>query len=280
MKDGGLSIDRMCDLAGVSRASFYRWMEQSEEMTEEEFRLRDAVEQVALTWPSYGTRRVTAELRRQGWEINRKRVQRVMREGSLLCLRQPTAWLATTDSQHSLAVFPNLTRQLAVTAVNQLWVADITYIRLRQEFVFLAAILDAFSRRVIGWELDRSLAASLCLSALEKALRRRSVPPGLIHHSDRGVQYCSKEYVTMLERQGIRGSMSRRGNPYDNALVESFWKTLKAEQIYRDEYRSLEEARQNIAKFIERIYNERRLHSALGYRTPVEFERLAVGDGL
>jgi transposase InsO family protein len=180
----------------------------------------------------------------------------------------------TTDSKHALAVFPNLIVDLDPTAMNQLWVADITYIRLRQEFVFLAAILDAFSRRVIGWGLERSMEAGLCLTALEQALRRRQVRPGLIHHSDRGVQYCSKQYVETLARNQIRGSMARKGNPYVNALAERFWKTLKYEQVYREEYRTLEQARSNVANFIERVYNERRLHSALGYRPPAEFEAL------
>jgi putative transposase len=274
MTVGGLSIAAMCRCAGLSRASFYRFLERGE-ASEQECRLRDVVERVALDWPAYGSRRITAHLQRQGWEVNRKRVQRIMREGSLLCLRQPTSWLATTDSKHQLPVFANLLAGLEVTAINQLWVADITYIRLRQEFVFLAAILDAFSRRVIGWELQPGLGAGLCLNALEKALRRRQVRPGLIHHSDRGVQYCSKDYVQTLARQKIRGSMSRKGNPYDNALAERFWKTLKYEQVYRDEYRSLEQARNNIARFIERIYNERRLHSALGYLPPAEFEATA-----
>ena len=274
MTAGDLSIAVMCRWAGVSRASFYRFLERGE-ASEQECRWRDAVEQVALDWPAYGSRRITAELQRHGWEVNRKRVQRIMREGSLLCLRQPTCWLATTDSKHPLPVFPNLMAGLDMTAINQLWVADITYIRLRQEFVFLAAILDAFSRRVIGWALQPDLGAGLCLNALEKALRRRQVRPGLIHHSDRGVQYCSKDYVQTLARQQIRGSMARKGNPYDNALAERFWKTLKYEQVYRDEYRSLEQARGNIARFIERIYNERRLHSALGYLPPAEFEAVA-----
>jgi putative transposase len=261
----------MCRLTGVSRASFYRFRTEDPD-TEAECGLRDAIEKVALEWPVYGSRRITAELQHQGWEVNRKRVQRMMREGNLLCLREPSSWLVTTDSKHGLSVFPNLTADLEVTGLNQLWVADITYIRLRQEFVFLAALLDAFSRKVIGWELDRSLEARLCVEALTKALKRRSIAPGLIHHSDRGVQYCSKEYVQMLAQHGLRGSMSAKGNPYQNAIAERFWRTLKYEQVYREEYRTLEEARKDIGHFIERVYNQRRLHSALGYRTPVEFE--------
>jgi len=261
----------MCRAAEVSRSSFYRFR-AAQASLEEECKVRDAVEKVALEWPAYGSRRITMELQHRGWEINRKRVQRIMREGNLLCLREPTSWLVTTDSKHSLRVFPNLTLDLEVTAINQLWVADITYIRLRQEFVFLAAILDAFSRRVIGWHVDRSLEARLCVTALEMALRRRAIQPGLIHHSDRGVQYCSLEYVDMLQRHAIRGSMSAPGNPYQNALAERFWRTLKYEQVYREEYRDLDHARRDISHFIERVYNQRRLHSALGYRSPVEFE--------
>lgn len=261
----------MCELAAVSRASFYRWRRQAE-VGERDCGLRDELERMALAWPAYGSRRLTAALQRCGWEVSRKRVQRMMRENGLLCLRRPTSWLVTTDSSHSLPVFPNLTVDLELTGIDQLWVADITYIRLRQEFVFLAALLDAFSRRVIGWSLERSLQAGLCLDALEKALRHRQVQPGLIHHSDRGVQYCSKEYVARLAQHQIRGSMARKGNPYDNALAESFWKTLKYEQVYRNEYSTLEQARASIAGFIERVYNERRLHSALSYCPPAEFE--------
>ena len=271
MTAGGLSIAAMCRSTGVSRASFYRF-QAGRPGTEEECQVQDAVEEVALEWPAYGSRRITAELQRQGWEINRKRVQRIMRESGLLCLRQPTSWLVTTNSKHPFAVFPNLTVGLELKTVNQLWVADITYIRLRQEFVYLAALLDAFSRRVIGWNLDRTLEAGLCLGALEKALRHRNLRPGLIHHSDRGVQYCSNEYREALGRHQIFGSMAGKGNPYENAVMERFWRTLKYEQVYREEYGTLEQARSNVASFIERLYNQRRLHSALGYCPPAEFE--------
>jgi putative transposase len=274
MKAGALSVRAMCRLSAVSRASFYRYLEH--EVVEGDCEVRDAVEQVALAWPAYGSRRITAELRRRGWRVNRKRVQRFMREGGLLCLRQPGAWLATTDSQHNLPVFPNLAAGLEVTRMNQLWVADITYIRLRQEFVFLAAILDAFSRRVIGWALERNMEAALCLTALNKAVRQRSLSAPLIHHSDRGTQYCSREYVDTLARHGIQGSMSRKGNPYDNAVAERFWRTLKYEQVYRNEYDTLEQARRDIGPFLDRIYNRERIHSALDYRTPVEFEAAAM----
>jgi len=271
MTTGGLSITAMCGALAVSRASFYRWLER-DEGRERECRLRDEIESIALAWASYGSRRIRGQLQRRGWKVGRERVQRILREEGLLCLQRPTSWLVTTDSKHTLPVFPNLAATVKLSSLDQLWVADITYIRLRQEFVFLAAILDAFSRRVIGWALERSLGARLCLAALEQALRRRQVKPELIHHSDRGVQYCSREYVETLARHKIRGSMSRKGNPFDNARAESFWKTLKSEQVYRDEYGTFEHARNSIHQFIERIYNRQRLHSALGYRPPVEFE--------
>jgi len=268
-----LSAAAMCDLLQLSRASFYRWLDGGERR-EQQCRLQDEVERIALDWASYGSRRVQGELQRRGWRVGRERVQRILRENGLLCLQRPTAWLTTTDSKHSLPVFPNLAAKLVPSGLNQLWVADITYIRLRQEFVFLAAILDAFSRRVVGWALERTLQTSLCLAALEQAIRRRHPAPGLIHHTDRGVQYCSKEYVATLKRHSIQGSMARKGNPFDNALAESFWKTLKYEQVYQEEYRCLEHARSRMAHFIERIYNQRRLHSALGYRPPAEFEAI------
>lgn len=269
----------MCRLTGMSRAGFYRSRQHSD-AEETECRLWDEVERLALRWPAYGSRRITAALRKGGWEVNRKHVQRIMRVDSLLCLRQPTSWLRTTDSSHQLPVFPNLVAKLEVTALNQLWVADITYIRLQHEFVFLAAILDAFSRRVVGWSLDRSMEAALCIRALEQALRSRRFAQGLIHHSDRGAQYCSREYVELLARHAIRGSMSRQGNPYDNALAERFWRTLKYEQVYREQYRSLEQARGNIDRFIGTIYNRQRLHSALGYCSPAEFETMTVVEAV
>lgn len=234
--------------------------------------MREAVERIACQWPYYGSRRIRAELIRGGREVGRRRVQRILRETGLLCLRQPTAWLATTDSKHALPVFPNLAAVLQLTAVNQLWVTDITYIRLPQGFVFLAAILDAFSRKVIGWALQETLQSSLCIEALEKALAGRHFPPGVVHHSDRGVQYCCKEYTALLAKHHLRGSMARKGNPYDNAKAESFWKTLKYEQVYRQDYRTTHQARADIGAFIDKVYNQKRLHSALGYRSPVDFE--------
>jgi putative transposase len=233
--------------------------------------LRDAIQKVALEMPAYGYRRITAELCRSGRIVNHKRVLRITREDNLLCLRR-RSFVTTTDSNHNLPVYPNLARDLKLTCVNQLWVADITYIRLMLEFVYLAVILDAFSRRVIGWALGRTLESSLAVEALAKAIRCGRVEPGLVHHSDRGVQYASRAYTEMLTGHNIQMSMSRKGNPYDNAKAESFMKTLKYEEVYRSEYRDIADARREIGRFIESVYNRTRLHSALGYRPPVEFE--------
>jgi putative transposase len=214
---------------------------------------------------------MTAELKRRGWKVNHKKTGRLMREDNLLCLRK-RKFVATTDSAHGLAVYPNRARDLLLTGIDQLWVADITYIRLEEEFVYLAVVLDAFSRRVIGWALDRTLENSLTLAALRMALKRREVEPGLVHHSDRGIQYASRDYTGLLQAHGIEISMSRKGNPYDNAQAESFMKTLKYEEVYRNEYRDLAEAQAQIGQFLERVYNRKRLHSALHYRPPAEFE--------
>jgi putative transposase len=218
--------------------------------------LRNALQRVCLEWPAYGYLRVTQELRRRGHAVNHKRVLRLMREDNLLALRR-RAWVRTTDSAHALLTYPNLTRELAVSALNQLWVADITYIRLLEEFVYLAIVLDAFSRRVIGWALEAYLDAELALAALRMALAARAVEPGLIHHSDRGVQYASTEYTELLHTSGIRISMSRRGNPYDNAQCERFMRTLKYEEVYLSEYETRSEARASIKHFLEEVYKLR-----------------------
>jgi putative transposase len=267
-----LAVRTMCERASVSRAGFYRFVPSSKEKpARRDAALRDEIQKIALAWPSYGTRRITAGMRHRGWKVNRKRVRRLMREDNLLCLRK-RKFVVTTASGHGLAVYPNLAGSMEVSGVDQLWVADITYIRLEEEFVFLAVILDGYSRRVIGWELDRTLEDRLTLAALGMALAQRPVRAGLVHHSDRGIQYASGDYIEELKEHGITISMSRKANPWDNAACESFMKTLKWEEVYRSEYRDLQDARLRIGEFLEKVYNEQRLHSALGYLSPVEFE--------
>jgi transposase InsO family protein len=258
-------------MTGLSRAGFYRWRWPRPGIPVE-MEMRDEMQKIALESPSYGYRRITAELRRRNFDVNHKRVLRMLREDNLLCVRR-RAFVTTTDSRHSLPVYSNLARDMQLTAINQLWVADITYIRLRQEFVYLSVLLDAYSRRVIGWALGKTLEADLAASALRMALECRRPAPGLVHHSDRGVQYASHEYKALLKDHEVSISMSRKGNPYDNAACESFMKTLKYDEVYRNEYRDFDEALSSIGEFLEVVYNERRLHSALGYRPPTEFEK-------
>jgi putative transposase len=267
----GLTIERMVELGRVSRCGFYRFEENAEPGLDPHMDLRDDIQRIALEWPCYGRPRITAELRHQGWTVNPKLVYRLMREDNLLCIRK-RKFVVTTDSNHTRRIYPNLAEGLILTAPDQLWRADITYIRLRDEFVFLAVILDAYSRRVIGWALDRTMEDELTLTALRMALSRRAVQAGLVHHSDRGSQYASTDYTDLLKTNGIDISMSRKGNPWDNAACESFMKTLKYEEVHRNEYRDLAEARACIAEFLEKVYNQKRLHSALGYLPPAEFE--------
>jgi putative transposase len=261
-------------MTGLSRAAFYR-LRLPRENTPVEMELRDELQKVATESPAYGYRRITAELQQRGFDVNHKRVLRMMREDNLLCVRR-RAFIITTDSRHNLPVYPNLAREMKPTAMNQLWVADITYVRLRTEFVYLAVVLDAFSRRVIGWALGRTLEAQLALSALRMALIERQPAPGMVHHSDRGVQYASQDYTEMLKQHKATISMSRKGNPYDNAACESFMKTLKYEEVYRNEYHDFHEAHTCIGEFLNRVYNQKRLHSALGYVPPAEFENGAA----
>jgi putative transposase len=267
----GLTIERMVELGGVARSTFYRFGDDEEPQSDADMDLRDAIQRIAVEMPGYGRPRITAELRRRGWTVNPKRVYRIMREDNLLCVRR-RRFAVTTDSRHPFRVYPNLAAEMKLTDVDQLWVADITYIRLLEEFVYLAVILDAFSRRVIGWSLDRTLEVRLTLAALRMALSERTVRLGLVHHSDRGVQYASNDYTNLLKTSQIEISMSRKANPWDNAACESFMKTLKYEEVLRAEYRDLAEARASIGEFLEKVYNEKRLHSALGYLPPSEFE--------
>jgi putative transposase len=267
-----IPVERLCELAQVTRAGFYRWR-NAPPAVNVDMDLRDDIQRIAVEFPFYGWRRITAELRRQGWVVNHKRVRRILREDNLLCLRKRKFVVTTTDSKHGRPIYPNLAADVEVTGIDQLWVADITYVRLEVEFVYLAVVLDAYSRRVIGWALDRSLEADLAIAALRMALRSRSPGPGLVHHSDRGVQYASQDYTDLLQERKIGISMSRKGNPYDNAKCESFMKTLKYEEVHRQEYHGLEQARASIEHFLMKVYNHKRLHSALGYCPPVEFER-------
>jgi putative transposase len=266
-------VDHLCALARLSRAGFYR-RDAARPAAKDDADLRSAIHAIALDNRAYGHRMVTAVLRRQGFVVNRKRVLRLMREDNLLAMRKAAFAPRTTDSAHPFPIVPNLVRGLAPTAPDQIWVADITYIRLAGSFVFLAAVLDAFSRKAIGWALADHLRAALCIEALDMALAARKPPPeSLIHHSDRGVQYACEAYAARLDAGRVAASMSRPGNPYDNAKAERFMRTLKDEEVRMTDYATIDEARASIGRFLDDTYNTRRLHSALGYLTPVEFEQ-------
>jgi transposase InsO family protein len=265
------SPTKLGEAVGLSRSTIWRQLRKPSTTRNDVLELRSQIQTIALEMRTYGYRPITAELHRRGVKVNRKRVLRLLREDNLLCLRQ-RAFVRTTDSRHNLTVYPNLTRNLALSNINQLWVADITYIRLLREFIYLAVLLDAFSRRCIGWAISRHIDTQLTLAALQMALYTRTIQPGLIHHSDQGVQYAATDYVAILREHKIEISMSRTGNPYDNAKAERFMRTLKYEEIYMNDYETLAEVRVSIEHFIEAVYNRKRLHSAIGYRPPVEFE--------
>jgi putative transposase len=274
---GRRDILEMCELAGVSRASYYRgW--QRRKPREEDMAVRDRVQRLALRYRYYGYRPITRLLKREGWVVNHKRVLRLMREDNLLSLRR-RKFVNTTDSGHNWHVYPNLARRMRVSGINQLWVADITYVRLQEEFIYLAVILDVYSRRVVGWSLSRQLDSEIAQQALKMAWNQRRPAPGVVHHSDRGLQYACGEYVKQLESYGMTISMSRPGNPYDNAWAESFMKTLKVEEVDGRRYRNFDHAESCIGTFIEEIYNQQRLHSALNYLSPVEFEAGLKNEG-
>jgi putative transposase len=262
----------MVELGDVSRASFYRNQQPGIAKADRDMDLCDAIQRIALQWPSYGRPRITAELKRQGWKVGPNRVRRLMRQDNLLCVRK-RKFVVTTDSNHSRKIYPNLASQMELTGINQLWVADLTYIRLQSEFVYLAVVIDAYSRRVIGWALEQTMEDDLPLAALRMAWERRQPASGLVHHSDRGSQYASCDYTDFLKAHACQISMSHKASPWENAGCESWMKTLKYEEVFRQEYRDLAEARTGIEQFIEKVYNQQRLHSALGYVPPVEFER-------
>jgi putative transposase len=260
----------LCAALDANRSWFYERLAAAEPSAEATV-LRARIEAIVLEMPGYGYRRVTEQLQDEGWSVNHKRVLRIMREESLLC-QLKKRFVVTTDSEHPFRTYPNLLKGTELIRPDQAWQADITYIRLPGGFCYLAALLDSFSRYCVGWHLSRDIDTRLTLAALEMALSRRCPPLGLIHHSDRGVQYASCDYVLRLERAGAQISMSAKGNPYDNAKAESFFKTLKREEVYLKDYQNYQEAEANIGPFIEAVYNQKRLHSRLDYQAPAQFE--------
>lgn len=262
----------------LSRSSFYHKLkDKSQEEMQKDADLRGKIEAICLEYPRYGYRRVTEQLKREGLRVNHKKVLRLMKESDLLC-RVRRRWVKTTNSKHRFPRYPNLIKGTAITRLNQVWLSDITYIRIRTGFVYLAAILDAYSRKVIGYAVSRSLDTSLTLEALKMAIARRQIGPGVIHHSDQGVQYASGEYVDELRRHGFLISMARTGNPYENATMESFFKTLKHEEVNLCQYETYQDVVTRLPHFLEDVYNQKRLHSALGYRSPDEFEEVLLNQ--
>jgi putative transposase len=270
-----LPISDAARLLGVSKSGYYKWLHRScSDSIQAEMGIRDELQKIAIEFPRYGYRRMTIELNNRGFHVNHKRVLRMMREDNLLCVKRHFKPL-TTNSNHEYRVYPNLIKNLTIVRPDQVWASDITYIQLTDEFVYLAVMLDLFTRKCIGWQLGRHIDTQLTLSALKQALKQRW-NPGLqepIHHSDQGVQYASNQYVNRLKEHNFHISMSRKGNPYDNAFVESFIKTLKYEEVYLNEYDTFSDALENIGRFIDDVYNKKRLHSSLGYKSPEAFER-------
>ena len=270
---------QICAILEISRSWYYAANVSAP--SEADTLLRARIEEIVLEFPGYGYRRVTKTLQREGQEVNHKRILRIMREESLLC-QLKRRFVVTTDSRHEFGSYPNRLKGLTVTRLNQVWIADLTYVRLPRGFVYVAAILDWLSRRVIGWAMSRWIDTALALKALDHALATRSVSVGVIHHSDHGVQYASVTYCTRLQENGIAISMAAIGNPYENARAEAFFKTLKTEEVYLKDYTDADDAENQIGHFIEAVYNQKRLHSSLDYRPPNEFERdlaLTAGTG-
>lgn len=272
-----LSVERACELLTLSRIEYYRWIARTASVskrTDEDLLILEEIRKIIKKFPGYGYRRVTKELQNRGFNVNHKPIQRLMRDNRLSCRKKRAYVPRTTDSNHDNPVYPNLIKELEITHPDQLWVSDITYIQLDRGFAYLACILDVFTRKCIGWNMSNNLRTDLAIGALDMALHMRwnSKIKGLIHHSDRGVQYTSHEYTDRLKDLGIKISMSRKGNPYDNAYAESFFKTLKVEEVYLNEYSDINDAWDNIQRFIEDLYNKKRLHSSLGYKSPEAFE--------
>jgi putative transposase len=266
-----LSVSQLCTVVELSRAQYYR-QRNCPQLSEPDLPLRQEIQEIAAEIPAYGYRRITAQLGRNKTVVNHKRVLKLMRKDGLLCVPRK-AFVNTTQSQHSFPVYPNLVSSLSIDNINQLWVADITYIHLRQDLFYLAVLMDAYSRRIIGWQIGSAIDAQLVLAALKQALARRILTAALVHHSDRGAQYASAVYVGLLKEHGIRISMSRSGNPYDNAQAERLIRTIKYEEIYLNDYEDFAEARLCIGEFLDVVYNHKRLHSKLDYVPPAEFER-------